>query len=146
MATVKEILNSKGNGIISVRPETPISEVLKVLAEKKIGAVLVMKEGDLEGIFSERDFVRLTALQGCNVNAPVGDVMTKRVYYMEPRETVERCMVQMSDKHIRHLPVVEDGKVLGVISIGDVVKSLISDYKDQIEGLENFIVGAEVQL
>jgi CBS domain-containing protein len=146
MATVKQILREKGSQVYSVSPETPIKNALILMADKNIGTVMVMENEKVKGIFSERDYVRYIAKEGCTAESPVDLVMTHAVYYVSPAESVEACMAQMTDKRIRHLPVVDDGKVVGIISIGDVVKAVMSNYKSLIEGLENYIMGGEIKL
>ena len=146
MATVESILKNKGNAVYSVKPEATILDALKVMTEKQVGAVLVMDGDTVKGIFSERDYARRGTLLGNPVTTPVKDVMTSKVYYVSPEQSAETCMAQMSDKRIRHLPVVKDGKVVGVISIGDVVKTLLQDKDALIKGLENYMLGQEIQL
>lgn len=146
MATVASILSVKGNKVYTVSPETPIVDCLKLMTEKGIGSVLVMRDDKVIGIFSERDYARRGILQGNNEQTPVEKVMTGKVYYVRPEETVEACMAQMSDKHIRHLPVISGDKVVGVISIGDVVTSLLEDKESHIKGLENYILGDVIKL
>ena len=146
MATVASILNVKGNKVFSVSPETPIVDCLKLMAEKGIGSVLVLRDEKVMGIFSERDYARRGILQSNDEQTPVEQVMTSKVYYVRPEESVEACMAQMSDKHIRHLPVVKGDKVVGVISIGDVVTSLLQDKESLIKGLENYILGDVIKL
>ncbi|KAF0112189.1 MAG: signal transduction protein [Chloroflexi bacterium] len=143
MATVETILKTKGKAVYSVTPATTILDALKLMAEKDIGAVMVMEGDKVMGIFSERDYARRGTLQGNPVTTPVKDVMTHKVYYVGPEQSAEACMAQMIDKHFRHLPVVKDGKVVGVISIGDVVKTILSDKETLIKGLENFLVGRD---
>jgi CBS domain-containing protein len=143
MVIVRNILKSKGKQVFSVTPETSIMEVLKYMADKEIGAVLVMEGEKVVGIFSERDYARRVALKGCTMDAPVEESMTRAVFYIGPDQTTDECMIQMTDKRIRHLPVVENGKVIGVISIGDVVKSIIADQKSTISGMENYILGRD---
>jgi CBS domain-containing protein len=141
MAIVRQILKQKGNQIFSVQPQDTVLDALNLLAEKQIGAVLVMEEDELKGIFSERDYARWGRLQKNPLQTPVSELMTRVVYYVTPDNTVEECMIQMTDKRIRHLPVIENGKVAGVISIGDVVKMIIEDKDDHIHGLESYILG-----
>ena len=143
MAIVKQILQSKGSVIYSISPNATILDALKLMADKEIGAVLVIENDHVEGIFSERDYARRGALKGRDNTTPIKDVMTRLVYYISPDQTVEECMAQMTDKHIRHLPVVENGRVTGVISIGDVVKAIITDQASLITGLENYIMGRD---
>lgn len=146
MATVDSILQEKGKLVFSVAPDTTIVECLKLMAEKKIGSVLVMEDEKVVGIFSERDYARRGILQGNDEHTPVKKVMTDKVYYVSPDQSVETCMAQMSDKRIRHLPVIQHDKVVGVISIGDVVTSLLQDRESLIKGLENYILGGVIKL
>jgi CBS domain-containing protein len=145
MATVADVLKEKGNKVYVVAPTDTILDALKLMADAQIGAVLVMEKENVVGIFSERDFARRGTLKGNSVTTPVKDVMTSGVYYVDPNRSIEACLAQMTDKHIRHLPVLKDGKLMGVISIGDVVKALITDQKELIQGLENFILGRQLQ-
>ena len=143
MAIVRQILQTKGYDVYSVTPEATILDALKEMERRGIGAVLVMSGDKVQGIFSERDYARRGVLKGRDVSTPVEQVMTKTVYYVSPAESVEECMAQMADKKIRHLPVVEDGKVVGLISVGDVVNAIITDQKSLIHGLENYILGRD---
>ncbi len=145
MATVADVLKEKGHKVYVVAPTDTILDALKLMADAQIGAVLVMEKENVVGIFSERDFARRGTLKGNSVTTPVKDVMTSGVYYVDPNRSIEACLAQMTDKHIRHLPVLKDGKLMGVISIGDVVKALITDQKELIQGLENFILGRQLQ-
>ncbi len=145
MATVMDVLKEKGNKIYTVSPGDTILEALKLMAEAQIGAVLVMENDKVVGIFSERDYARRGTLKGNSVTTPVKEVMTSEVYYVDPDRSAEACLAQMTDKHIRHLPVLKDGKVVGVVSIGDVVKSMIADQNELIKGLENYILGRQLQ-
>ena len=146
MATVASILEKKGNQVFSVSPETSIVDCLKLMSDKKIGSVLVVQDEKVIGIFSERDYAWRGILKGNHEHTPVRNVMTEKVYYVSPEQSVETCMAQMSDKHIRHLPVIENDKLVGVISIGDVVTSMLQDKESLIIGLENFILGGEIKL
>ena len=146
MATVASILKEKGNHVYSVSPDKTIVDCLKLMADKKIGSVLVLRDGKVVGIFSERDYARRGILQGNDEHTPVEKVMTDKVYYVQPEQSVETAMAQMSDKRIRHLPVVHGDKVVGVISIGDVVKSMLQDKDSLIIGLENYILGDVIKL
>lgn len=143
MTIVRQILKTKGDAVYSVPPEATILDALKEMERRGIGAVLVMSGDKVQGIFSERDYARRGVLKGRDVSTPVEQVMTKTVYYVSPAESVEECMAQMADKKIRHLPVVEDGKVVGIISIGDVVNAIITNQKSLINGLENYILGRD---
>ena len=142
MTTVKHILMEKGHVVWSVSPHAAVKDALHLLAEKKIGAVLVVEESKILGIFSERDYVRLVANAGALAqDTLVHEVMTHPIYFVTPDQKLEDCMSLMTAKHIRHLPVMESGKLVGLISIGDVVKWLIEDKVTTIKGLENYILG-----
>jgi CBS domain-containing protein len=140
MVTVRQILESKGYDVWSVEPSATALEGLELMADKNIGALLVMHEGDLVGVFSERDFARKTAqIPETSRDTPVADMMTSKVIYVHPDLTIEECMAVMTRRHIRHLPVIREGVIIGVISIGDVVKALIAEKEFVIEQLENYI-------
>ena len=145
MATVKQILRTKGGLVYSVPPTATVLEALQMMDSRGIGAVLVMEGEHVKGIFSERDYARRVVLRGKSELVPISDVMTRGVYYVGPDDTLETCLAQMTDKHIRHRAVLESGKVIGLVSIGDVVKAVISDQKLLIAGLENYILGREHQ-
>ena len=113
------------------------------MADKGCGAILITENDQILGIFSERDYARRVVLQGKTEYAKITDVMTEDIFYVSPKQTADECMAQMTDKHIRHLPVVEDGKLVGVISIGDLVKTVISQQQDLIHSLENYITGKD---
>jgi FOG: CBS domain len=140
MAIAKDVLNHKGKLIYSLTPRHSVLDALHLMAEKQIGAVLITEENELRGIFSERDYVRRGLVAGNDEKTLLKDVMTQDIYYVSPNETLECCLAQMTDKHIRHLPVMENGKLLGIISIGDVVNLLIQDQQELIAGLENSIL------
>jgi len=136
------ILNQKSGEIFSVSPEATVFEAIQVLAEKNIGAVLVMEEGKLVGMFSERDYTRKVVLRGKRSREmKVAEIMSTDLKVVHPREAVEACLRLMTDKRIRHLPVLEGEKVVGVISIGDLVKWVISCQSAAIAHLENYISG-----
>ncbi len=139
--TVQTILRQKGSQVWSVAPGDSVRQALELMAEKKIGAVLVMEAGKLVGIFSERDYARRGILQNRGPETPINAVMTAPVYCVTPQQTIEECMGLMTAKHIRHLPVADGETILGVISIGDVVKEVIADQAHLIQGLENYILG-----
>ncbi|MGI8669863.1 MAG: CBS domain-containing protein [Aridibacter sp.] len=140
MKLVRHILDTKGNEIWHTTPEDSVLDAIKLMAEKKIGALLVMENENLSGIVSERDYARKVILQGkSSRETPVKDIMTAEVTIINPQETVEKCMALMTEKRMRHLPVVEDDKVIGVISIGDLVKAIIAEQQFQIEQLESYI-------
>jgi len=140
MKNVRELLDKKGTVIFSVQPDVTVFATLELMAEKEIGAVLVFEHDRLVGLFSERDYARQVILKGkSSKETPVRDVMTARVTYIRPEQTVEDCMALMTDKRVRHLPVLDQGKVVGLVSIGDVVKAVISEKQFIIEQLENYI-------
>jgi signal-transduction protein with cAMP-binding, CBS, and nucleotidyltransferase domain len=143
MITVKDILDQKGHTAWTIGPEAKVLEALNLMAKKGIGALVVVdKDEDVIGILSERDYARKIILMGRqSQETPVHDIMTKEVYGVHYDTTAEECMALMTDKHIRHLPVCKDGKLAGIISIGDVVKAVIIQQKVTIENLENYIMG-----
>lgn len=134
------ILGNKPANIFSVTSEISVLEALKVMMEKNISALLVMDGDKLEGIFTERDYARKIVLQGkSSKETTIRQAMTADLLTLKPGDTIDYCMQLMTNKHIRHLPVVNDGKVLGLVSIGDVVKYVIQDQKQTIEQLESYI-------
>lgn len=140
MKTVNEILENKGKQIWSVTPEITVFDALKLMAEKEIGAVLVILDGRVVGILSERDYARKVALHGkSSVQMTVEEIMSANVIYVEISQSVEECMALMIHKRIRHLPVYEEGKLAGFISIGDVVKALIDEKEFVIDQLVHYI-------
>ncbi len=142
MKTVRQLLETKGREIISVSPDSTIYEALVVMADKHIGALLVMDEARLAGILSERDYARSVALKGkTSRDTKVREIMTPHnlLITVSPSETVEQCMNLINDKRIRHLPVMEGGKVIGVLSIGDLVKETIAHQRFLIDQLESYI-------
>jgi len=142
MKTVRQLLETKPPGVHSVTPETTVLDALKVLADKGIGALVVIERGILLGIFSERDYARKVVLRGLSSHdLTVGDIMVKEVVTVHPDESGEECMSLMTDKRVRHLPVVEGQRVVGLLSIGDLVKDLISEQKQTIAQLEQYIRG-----
>jgi CBS domain-containing protein len=140
MRRVSDILESKGHDVWSIEPGALVYDAMKLMADKGIGALLVMEGAKLVGIISERDYARKIILQGRSSHSTqVREIMTARVIYTEPESNIEECMALMTDKRIRHLPVVEAGQVCGVISIGDLVKAIIAEQKFIIEQLERYI-------
>jgi CBS domain-containing protein len=138
--TVRSILDSKGHQVLSVEPDAKLAAAVKILGEKKIGAVLVMSQGRMEGILSERDIVRVLSERGAHVlEEPVNGVMTRKVVSCRQSDTVAGIMEMMTLGKFRHLPVVEDGKVVGLISIGDIVKRRVQEYETEQEALQNYI-------
>jgi len=142
MKTIRRLLESKGRDIWSARPDTSVYDALQLMAEHNVGALLVLEADNLVGIFSERDYARKVVLKGkTSRGTTVGEIMSRRVSYVRTDQTIEESMALMTDKHIRHLPVLEDEKLVGVISIGDVVKAVISEQEFLIGQLENYITG-----
>jgi len=142
LKSVRQVLNAKGYAVETVAPETSVYEALQKLSNREVGALVVLEEGELCGLFSERDYARKVALQGRNSKeTQVQEIMTRRVITLEPQQTVEACMVLMTDKRIRHLPVLEDGRLIGIVSIGDIVKAVIEAQRLTIEELESYITG-----
>lgn len=140
--TVRQILQNKGHTVWSIAPDASVYEALQLMAEKNIGALVVLEAGELVGIFSERDYARKVILKGkSSKDTPVREIMTPKVIYVRPNHTIEDCMALMTDKHIRHLPVLDNGRLVGIISIGDVVKAIISEQEFIIEQLESYITG-----
>ena len=142
MRTARSLLQAKGNAVWTIAPDASVYEALRVMADKNVGALLVLEGDELAGVISERDYARKVALRGKTAhNTFVRDIMTTGVVSVRPDQTVEECMALMTDKHIRHLPVVADGRLMGIISIGDVVKSIITEQGFMIEQLTSYIVG-----
>ena len=140
MKTVAQLLMLKSDGLISIRPDAPVIDALKLLADKGVGAVLVMDGARLLGILSERDYARKVELKGkASTTTLVSEIMTKEVIFVTPNQTNEDCMALMTGKHLRHLPVIEEDKVIGILSIGDLVKDAISEQQFIIEQLEHYI-------
>jgi CBS domain-containing protein len=143
MLTVRELLGKKGGHVWSVSPDSTVYEALQLMADKNVGAVLVLADRTLEGILSERDYARQVILKGkASRDTPVREIMTTKVVCVAPERTIEDCMALMTDKHIRHLPVLSGGDLLGVLSIGDVVKAVISEKQFMIEQLESYITSS----
>jgi len=138
--TVRSILDSKGHQVLSVEPDAKLAAAVKILGERKIGAVLVMSEGRIEGILSERDIVRALSERGAGVlDESVSAVMTRKVVSCRESDTVAGIMEMMTLGKFRHLPVVEEGKVVGLISIGDIVKRRVQEYETEQEALRDYI-------
>jgi CBS domain-containing protein len=143
MKTVKQILRDKGGNVLSIEPTATVFDALKLMAEKNVGALLVLEKGKVVGILSERDYARKVILQGkSSLKTPVRDIMTERVMFIRPEQTVEECMALMTEKHIRHLPVLVEDQLVGVVSIGDLVKASIDEKDFMIKQLENYITGS----
>ena len=140
MTTVRQLLDRKGRAIYSVEPQAPVLEAIRAMAAHHVGALLVMQAGALSGIVSERDYARKVILLGrSSADTPVRDIMSTPVITVQPETSVEECMQLMTDRRVRHLPVLDAGRVIGVVSIGDLVKAVIAEQRQQIEQLENYI-------
>lgn len=142
MTKVKDILKIKGSEVYAVGPEISVFEALQIMNDKNIGGVLITNEGRLIGIFTERDYARKVVLRGkTSKKTQISELMTPNPFVVEPDHSIEHCMKIMSDKFIRHLPVIENDQVVGVISIGDVVRTVINEQKFTIDQLEKYIMG-----
>ena len=140
MNTAADILQSKGSDVWSIAPEALIIDAITLMAEKQVGALLVMEEERLVGIVTERDYARKVALEGrSSRKALVKEIMSTQVLCVRPMQTVRECMALMNDKRARHLPVVDQKKVIGIVSIGDLVKSIIAEQQFEIEQLQYYI-------
>lgn len=140
--TVRTILDGKGTNVWSVTPQMSVYDAVQVLSDKNIGAVVVLDGAELVGIMSERDYARKVTIKGKTASeTKVSEIMTQNVICVEPSQPIEECMALMVGKNIRHLPVLEDGHLAGIISIGDVVRTMISEQQTLIEQLESYIRG-----
>jgi len=140
MATVAQLLDHKPRAIYSVAPDAPVLEAIRLMAEHSVGALLVMQDARLEGIVSERDYARKVILMGRSSSAtPVSQIMTTSVITVEPGFSAQQCMQLMTDRRVRHLPVVAGGRVLGMLSIGDLVRAVLAEQAQTIEQLEHYI-------
>ena len=144
MKTIRRILEIKGFNIWSTSSDTPVFEALQKMSDKEIGALLVMDNKKLVGVFSERDYARKVILKGKHSKEiSVGEIMSSPPIFITPEDTAEQGLALMTAKHIRHLPVMEDGQVIGIVTIGDLVKSIIDDQKVLIDRLEKYILDQE---
>lgn len=142
MDSVRQLLRTKGGNVWTISPDATVYQALEFMAEKDIGALVVTQDEEVVGIFSERDYARKVILQGkSSMNTSVGELMVKQVYYVSPENTIEDCMSLMTEKRIRHLPVLKDKELVGLISIGDVVNQVIKHQKFKIRELEKYITG-----
>jgi CBS domain-containing protein len=142
MHTVKHLLEAKGRQLFSVAPADSVLRAIEVMAERHVGALLVLDRGELAGIISERDYARKVILKGrSSADTKVAEIMTADVVTVVPRDSVHRCMSLMTEKRIRHLPVLDGGRVVGILSIGDLVKAVIDEQQHKIEDLERYIAG-----
>lgn len=140
MRTVRQLLEAKSAEVHSIGPDAPVIEAIRLMAERRIGALLVMEGARLAGILSERDYARKVVLQGrSSKDTPVRDIMTAQVITVAPQDSTDRCMQLVTDSRIRHLPVLESGQVVGVVSIGDLVKAVIADQRQELDHLQRYI-------
>ncbi len=143
MKTVNQLLEGKGENVWSANPQMTVYEALEMMSEKNVGALVVLEGEKMVGIFSERDYARKVILKGKSpMDTLVGDIMSRKVTCVRRDQSIEDCMALMTDKRVRHLPVLQDNRVVGIISIGDVVKDIISEQEFIIEQLENYITGS----
>jgi CBS domain-containing protein len=143
MKTAQQLLDEKGRQVWSVHSDATVFDALRLMAEKQIGALLVIDDGDVVGLLSERDYARKVILEGRSSRAtPVADIMSTTVLHALPQQTITDCMALMTDKKVRHLPVLDNGKVIGLLSIGDLVKAIISEQEFVIDQLEHYISGS----
>jgi CBS domain-containing protein len=142
MTTVRQLLDEKGHDVWTVGPDDTVYEALKLMADRNLGGVLVVEDGEPVGIFTERDYARNVYLKGkSSPNTPISDVMVTNLVCADPDQTVEESMAVMTDRRIRHLPVIENGKLVGIVSIGDLVKAIIAKQQFMIEQLVHYIHG-----
>jgi CBS domain-containing protein len=142
MATAKDVLTQKPRALYAIEPDEPVLEAIQMMAEHSIGALLVMKANELVGIVSERDYARKVILLGrSSSDTPVWQIMSSPVLTVTPETTVSHCMQTMTDRRVRHLPVTEGGRVLGVLSIGDLVRAVLEEQRRTIDDLEHYIRG-----
>jgi CBS domain-containing protein len=142
MQTVSQLLKLKGNQIFSVAPHESVRRAIEIMATRYVGALLVMNEGTLLGIISERDYARKVILKNrSSHDTPVSDIMTSPAISVSPEDTVHHCMQLMTEGRFRHLPVMKAGRVVGMLSIGDLVKAVIQDQTEHIQQLERYIAG-----
>ncbi len=142
MYLVKDILDEKGYEVLTIEPEATVYEALKKMAGHNIGALLVMKDEKVVGVFSERDYARKIILMGkSSKESKVGELLSERIFYVKPTTTTTECMQIMTDHRVRHLPVLENNKLVGIVSIGDIVNKIILGHKNTIKQLEDYILG-----
>ena len=140
MITVRHLLDRKGRAVYAIGPEDPVLEAIQMMADHHVGALIVLKNEELAGIVSERDYARKVILMGrSSAETPAWQIMTSPVHSVSPDHTLQDCMRLMTDKRIRHLPVVDSGRVVGMISIGDLVKAVIEEQQRTIEQLETYV-------
>jgi CBS domain-containing protein len=142
MLTVKDMLAKKGNAVFSIVPDAKVEDALRFMVDRNVGSLIVIDQGQIVGILSERDFVRnaVTKTAAC-ASVPVREMMTSQVFYVMPDDTIDQCMALMTNKRMRHLPVLDNNVPIGMISIGDVVNAIITEQKKTIDQLERYIRG-----
>jgi CBS domain-containing protein len=142
MVTVGQLLDIKGHDYYYIAPEEPVLRAMEIMATREVGALLVMERGEMIGVISERDYARKVILKNrSSRDTPVRDIMSSPVFSVAPEDTVHHCMAIMTARRIRHLPAVRDGKVMGVLSIGDLVKAVLQEQSEEIQQLQRYIVG-----
>jgi CBS domain-containing protein len=142
MKLIKHLLDKKGRQVVSIAPDASVFDAIKRMADREVGSLVVMSDDEMRGIVTERDYARKVILKGrASETTPVAEIMTAEVFTASGSDTVEACMEQMTEKRIRHLPVLEDQRVVGMISIGDLVQAIIADQQEEIEQLEHYISG-----
>jgi CBS domain-containing protein len=142
MVTVGQLLDNKGHDLYSIEPEESVLRAMEIMATREVGALLVMEHGEMVGVISERDYARKVILMNrSSRDTPVRDIMNSPVVSVGTEDTIHHCMEVMTAKRIRHLPVVKSGKVLGVLSIGDLVKAMLQEQSEQIQQLQRYIAG-----
>lgn len=140
MGTVRQLLDEKGHQVWAIGPDATVYDAVALMAEKEIGCLAVLQDGRLVGVISERDYARKIILKGrASKDTRVRDIMETRVPYARPEQTVEECMAVVTDQRVRHLPVLEDGRLIGIVSIGDLVKAIIAEQQFLIDQLVNYI-------
>ena len=143
MNTIGQLLESKGKDIWSIAPNATVFEALRIMAKKNVGVLLVIDKEKLVGIFSERDYARKVILEGkSSKDTAVGELMTKDVYYIDPKNTLHESLAVMTSRHIRHMPVLDQDRLIGIVTLGDVVKQIIADQEFTIRELEKYISGS----
>ena len=143
MRSVEKLLQLKGNQTWSLDPQATVYEALQLMSDKEVGAILVLEKGEVVGIFTERDYARKLILKGkFSKDTAVRELMTQEVLYVDPHNTIDDCMVLMTNNRVRHLPVLDNGQLVGIVSLGDMVKHIISDQESTIAQLEKYITGS----
>ena len=143
MRSVEKLLQIKGNQTWSLEPQATVYEALQLMSDKEVGAILVLEEGKVVGIFTERDYARKLILKGkFSKDTAVRELMTQEVLYVDLHNTIDDCMVLMTNNRVRHLPVLDNGQLVGIVSLGDMVKHIISDQESTIAQLEKYITGS----